>query len=62
LVEALGSETYVSAHLTSDENINLTISLPPSQQIAINDSIWLAVDINNIHLFSVDSGQAIVIK
>ena len=62
LVEALGSETYVSAHLTSNENITLTVSLPPSQQIAINDSIWLAVDMNNIHLFAVDSGQAIVMK
>lgn len=62
LVEALGSETYISAHLTSDENTTLTVSLPPSQQIAINDSIWLAVDMNNIHLFAVDSGQAIVVK
>lgn len=62
LVEALGSETYISAHLTSDENTTLTVSLPPSQKIAINDSIWLAVDMNNIHLFSVDSGQAIVVK
>ena len=62
LVEALGSETYISAHLAADPNTTLTVSLPPDKPIAIGDSLWLAVDVNKIHLFKVDDGQAIVLK
>lgn len=62
LVEALGSETYISAHLTTDAKTQLTVSLPPDRQIAIGDSIWLAIDTSKIHLFTVDDGRAIVIK
>ncbi len=60
LVEALGSETYISAHLVADPQATLTVSLPPEQSIAIGDNLWLAVDIHKIHLFTVDDGQAIV--
>lgn len=62
LVEALGSETYISGHLTADAKTKLTVSLPPSQKIAIGDSIWLAVDMSKIHLFTVDEGRAVVPK
>ena len=62
LVEALGSETYIYAHLAADANTTLTISMPPDQPIAIGDELWLAVDINKIHLFTVDDGRAIVPK
>ncbi len=62
LVEALGSETYISTHLTADAKTRLTVSLPPSQRLAIGDSIWLAIDMSKIHLFTVDDGRAIVIK
>jgi multiple sugar transport system ATP-binding protein len=60
LVEALGSETYISAHLVADPQTKLTVSLPPEQSIRINDQLWLAVDLKKIHLFTVDDGQAIV--
>jgi multiple sugar transport system ATP-binding protein len=59
LVEALGSETYISAHLVADPQTTLTVSLPPEQSIAIGDNLWLAVDIHKIHLFTVDDGEAI---
>ncbi len=62
LVEALGSETYISAHLTADAKTQLTVSLPPDRQIAIGDSVWLAINTSKIHLFTVDDGRAIVIK
>ncbi len=62
LVEALGSETYIVAHLVADTSTTLTVSLPPDKPIAIGDSLWLAVDVNKIHLFTVDDGQAIVLK
>ena len=61
LVEALGNETYVAAHLVADTNVTLTVSLPPDKPIAVNDILWLAIDINKIHLFIVDDGRAIAV-
>ena len=62
LVEALGNETYIWAHLVADDHITLTISLPPDKPIAIGDILWLAVDLSKIHLFTVDDGRAIALK
>jgi multiple sugar transport system ATP-binding protein len=59
LVEALGSETYISAHLVTDPQATVTVSLSPEPSIAIGDQLWLAVDMTKIHLFTVDDGQAI---
>lgn len=61
LVEALGNETYISAHLAADINVSLTVSLPPDKPVAVGDLLWLAVDLNKIHLFTVDHGQAIAV-
>jgi multiple sugar transport system ATP-binding protein len=60
LVEALGNETYIFAHLATDNNTTLTVSVPPDRAIAVGDSVWLAVDLGNIHLFAVDSGRSII--
>lgn len=60
LVEALGNETYVSAHLLLDSNISLTVSLPPDRHVAIGDILDLGVDLSKIHLFTVDDGRAII--
>lgn len=62
LVEALGNETYISAHLTAQPDTILTVCLPPEQSVKIGDRLWLAIDINHIHLFRVDDGQAIARK
>lgn len=62
LVEALGSETFIYAHLTADANNTMTVSLPPDKPVGVGDSLWLAIDINKIHLFTVDDGRAIVPK
>jgi multiple sugar transport system ATP-binding protein len=62
LVEALGNETYVVAHLVTDVQTILSISLPPEKLIAIGDILWLAVDIHKIHLFTVDNGRAIALE
>lgn len=61
LVEALGNETYISAHLTAQPELTLTVSLPPEQSVAIDDRLWLAININKIHLFTVDDGRAIAL-
>ena len=60
LVEALGSETYVFVHLAADTDTILTVNLPPARAIAVGDSIWLSVELDNIHLFAVDSGRSIL--
>ncbi len=62
LVEALGNETYISAHLTAQPDTILTVSLPPEQSVKIGDRLWLTVDINKIYLFTVDDGRAIALK
>lgn len=59
LVEALGSQTYISAHLTEDDNINLVVSLPPEQPVKVGNSVWLAIDLSKIHLFTVSDGRSI---
>ena len=61
LVEALGNETYITAHLVADNRAILTVSLPPDKPIAIGDILWLAVDLNKIHLFTVDREMAIAL-
>ena len=62
LVEALGSETYISAHLTEDDSINLVVSLPPDKPITVGDSVWLAIELNKIHLFTVNDGRSLKCK
>ncbi len=59
LVEALGNETYVFAHLAADRNATLTVSLPSDKPITVGDMLWLKVNIDKIHLFTIDDGQAI---
>ena len=61
LVETLGNETYVFAHLTAQPDRSLTVSLPPDKPVAVGDRLWLAININKIHLFTVDEGRAIAI-
>lgn len=59
LVEALGNETYISARLVTEPDTTLTVSLPPEQSVGIGDRLWLTIDIEQIHLFTVDDGRAI---
>ena len=61
LVEALGNETYVFAHLVGQPDATLTVSLPPDKPVGVGDRLWLAIDLNKIHLFTVDDGQAIAV-
>ena len=59
LVEALGNETYISAHLTAQPNTTLTVSLPPDKRLRVGDRLWLSINTDKIHLFTVDDGRAI---
>jgi multiple sugar transport system ATP-binding protein len=59
LVEALGNETYISTHLATQPDTTLTVSLPPEQRVKIGDRLWLSINPDKIHLFTVDDGRAI---
>lgn len=59
LVEALGNETYISSHLTAQPDATLTVSLPPDQPVRVGDRLWLSINTDKIHLFTVDDGRAI---
>ncbi|MEN9869582.1 MAG: hypothetical protein RLZZ171_565 [Cyanobacteriota bacterium] len=61
LVEALGNETYISAHLTAQPNTTLTVSLPPDQRLRVGDRLWLSINTDKIHLFTGDDGRAIAV-
>ena len=61
LVEALGNETYVFAHLVGQPDATLTVSLPPDKPVKVGDRLWLAIDLDKIHLFTVDEGRAIAV-
>jgi multiple sugar transport system ATP-binding protein len=60
LVEALGNETYITTHLPEDIESTLTVSLPPDKSVSVGDLIWLAPEIDRIHLFTVDDGRSII--
>lgn len=59
LVEALGNETYIFTHALGEPETTLTVSLPPDKPVRVGDRLWLAIDLNKIHLFTVDDGRAI---
>jgi multiple sugar transport system ATP-binding protein len=61
LVEALGNETYITAHLATQPETRLTVSLPPEQRVRVGDRLWLSINTEKIHLFTVDDGRAIAL-
>jgi len=61
LVEALGNETYISAHVVAQPDLSLTVSLPPDKPVQVGDCLWLKINTAKIHLFTVDEGRAIAI-
>jgi multiple sugar transport system ATP-binding protein len=53
LVEALGNETLVAAHLGQEQ---LQVRVPPEVMLRPGDSLWLSIDIHKIHLFHPETG------
>ena len=60
LVEALGSETYISCHLVTDANLTLIASISPDRTVAVGDTVWLSMQLDKIHLFAVDDGRSLL--
>jgi multiple sugar transport system ATP-binding protein len=59
LVEALGNDTFISAHLIENPNTYLQARIPPDRTVKIGESIFLAIDLNKIHFFDPDTEKAI---
>jgi len=63
-VEALGSETYLTASLTDVENNpdvspQMQVRVEPDRAVSIGETLWLSVSPEKIHLFDVETGKAI---
>ncbi|MBF2028924.1 MAG: ABC transporter ATP-binding protein [Oscillatoriales cyanobacterium C42_A2020_001] len=62
LVEALGSETYLSVRLVGSpmtRPVMLQARIEPDRPVSIGEEMWLAIAQDKIHLFDPDSGLAI---
>jgi multiple sugar transport system ATP-binding protein len=59
LVEALGNDTFISAHLIDNPNTCLQARIPPDRLVKIGESISLSLDMNKIHFFDPDTEKAI---
>lgn len=59
LVEALGNDTYIAAHLTQDTQTVLQVRLPPDTIVTPGETVWLSMNLEKIHLFNEKTGNAI---
>ncbi|PSB00860.1 ABC transporter ATP-binding protein [Merismopedia glauca] len=59
VVEALGNETYISAHLSDLPNSALQIRIPPDRPVQIGEKLWLSLSADKIHLFDPDTTEAV---
>ncbi|MDY6784363.1 MAG: ABC transporter ATP-binding protein [Cyanobacteriota bacterium] len=58
-IEALGNDTYIAVHLARDETTLLQVRVPPEFEVQGGDEIWLSANLDKIHLFDPQTGQAI---
>jgi multiple sugar transport system ATP-binding protein len=60
LVEALGSETYLSVSLGSETfSTPLQVRIEPDRTVQLGDQLWLALAPDKIHLFDPDTGLSL---
>ncbi len=63
LVEALGSETYISVRrldVPKTQAQTLQARIEPDRPVAVGDELWLTIAQDKLHLFEADTGLAIV--
>jgi multiple sugar transport system ATP-binding protein len=58
LIEALGSDTYIQVALMETDD-RIQVRLEPDQPIALGDRVQLIPQLDQIHLFRTDTGEAI---
>jgi multiple sugar transport system ATP-binding protein len=59
LVEALGSETYLSVSLAGSDNTPLQVRIEPDRLVHTGEQLWLAIAADKIHLFDGITGRAL---
>ncbi|BFM40472.1 ABC transporter ATP-binding protein [Synechocystis sp. LKSZ1] len=59
LVEALGNDTYILAHLIADPTVTLQARLSPEQTVRIGEHLNLAIASDKIHLFDYKTEQSL---
>ncbi|MGB7416852.1 MAG: sn-glycerol-3-phosphate ABC transporter ATP-binding protein UgpC [Thermosynechococcaceae cyanobacterium] len=58
LVEALGAETYLSCAIAGDTSL-FQAKIPPEQRVEIGDTLFLAPQLDHVHLFDSETGMAL---
>lgn len=59
LVEALGNDTFIYAHVRQDATQTLQARIAPDHGIKVGETLWLAIAVDKIHLFDAKTEQAI---
>jgi multiple sugar transport system ATP-binding protein len=60
LVEALGSETYISFRLVGEaDSPTLQARIEPDRPVHVGETIWLSLSPDKIHLFDPTTGQSL---
>ena len=59
LVEALGNETYITAHLTHQPTTKIIASIPPDKIISPGETLFLAIALDKIHLFDSETEESL---
>ncbi|MGD2182203.1 ABC transporter ATP-binding protein [Lusitaniella coriacea] len=59
IVEALGNDTYIAAHLAKDTEARLQVRIPPDTPVTLGESLWLSMTLDKIHLFDPQTSRAI---
>ncbi len=58
-VEALGNDTYVSVHLIKQNNIFLQVRISSHLIVQPQELIYLSINLDKIHIFDADTGNAL---
>jgi multiple sugar transport system ATP-binding protein len=59
IVEALGNDTYISVHLVDEPKSSLQARIPADCPVKLGEVIWLSMDLDRVHLFEPETGNAI---
>jgi multiple sugar transport system ATP-binding protein len=59
LVEALGNDTFIYAHLVTEPELTLQARIAPDHPLQVGEQLWLAINPQKIHLFDAKTEQAI---
>jgi multiple sugar transport system ATP-binding protein len=59
VVEALGNETLLKVHLNHSQGTSLQVRVAPDYAVQVQDSLWLSLTLEKIHLFDPKTQQAV---